>query len=181
MKLFILPTNTCFWIATPIDDIEWYKKIYEIKKRNFSKPLAILVIDFDWLEQNTILTHEQIEFLKNYEKPFTILTETRDDIIPKDIPNKEIYKKAAFRVAHNFMHRSLIKDFWPLFLTSANLSNQAELFTTKDIRDTFKEEIEKYDIKVFAHPTFCIKSEIRASDIFEFIWNTTEIKYIRRN
>lgn len=181
MNLFILPTNTCFWIATPINDIEWYKKIYEIKKRDFTKPLAIIVNSFEWLQKNTILSQEQIEFLKNYKNPFTVLTETKQDIISNNIPNKEIYKKVAFRVAHDLMHTSLINDFWPLFLTSANIAWENEIFTTKDIRKIFGDKINKYDVKVFARPDFTIKSEIKASDIFEFIWNTTEINYIRSN
>jgi hypothetical protein len=34
-----------------------------------------MVPDFEWLAQNTDLTLEQITFLKNYQKPFTILTD----------------------------------------------------------------------------------------------------------
>ncbi|MDD3645969.1 MAG: Sua5/YciO/YrdC/YwlC family protein [Candidatus Gracilibacteria bacterium] len=180
MNLFILPTNTCFGIATPIGDIEGYKKIYEIKKRDFDKPLAIMVLDFEWLEKNTLLNHEQIEYLKKYKNPFTVITETKENLIPDNIPNKQIYKKVALRIAHNFMHRSLINDFGPLFLTSANRSGECELFSTYDIKEIFKKEIEAYDIKVFAHPKYSIKSNICASDIFEFIGNTTEINYIRK-
>gem|GEM_PF-2445719 len=33
-----------------------------------------MVPDFNWLEKNTELTKEQVNFLKTYNKPFTILT-----------------------------------------------------------------------------------------------------------
>lgn len=181
MNLFILPTDTCFWIATPLNDIEWYKKIYEIKNRDFDKPIAILVMDFDWLQENTILTNKQIEFLKNYERPFTILTKTKKNLISDNIPNKNIYKKVAFRVAHTFMHRSLIGDFWPLFLTSANPAWEGEVFSTAEIKYIFKDEIEKYNIKVFAHPWYCINSKFNSSDIFEFIWDSLDLNYIRKS
>ena len=181
MQIFILPTNTCFWIATPISNMEWYDKIYEIKNRDLNKPLALLIDSFEYLKENTILNKEQIDFLKAYEKPFTILTEVKKDIISNDIQNKKIYKKIAFRVAHNFMQSKLIRLNWPLFLTSANKSNEKEIFTSLEVRQKFKQEIEKYDIKVFAHGDFCINSNQSSSDIFEFTWDSTKIKYIRNS
>jgi hypothetical protein len=33
-----------------------------------------MVLDFNWLKTNTTLNDKQIEFLKNYSKPFTVLT-----------------------------------------------------------------------------------------------------------
>ena len=180
MQIFILPTNTCFWIATPISDIGWYNKIYEIKNRDLDKPLALLIDSFEYLEENTILNKEQIDFLKAYEKPFTILSETKEDVIPKSITNKKIYKKVAFRVAHNFMQAKLIRLNWPLFLTSANKSNKNEIFTSLVVREKFKTEIEKYDINVFAHGDFCINSNQSSSDIFEFTWDGLDIKYLRK-
>jgi hypothetical protein len=59
--------------------------------------------------------------LKNYKNPFTILvdkekltknkTKKSQDILEsiEKLDNKKIYKKIAFRVAHNFMHRKLIR------------------------------------------------------------------------
>ena len=72
--IYILPTDTCYWIACPIHDLKSYSWIYKMKKRDLGKPLAILVPDFKWLEENTDLNKEQVLFLKDYKKPFTILT-----------------------------------------------------------------------------------------------------------
>jgi L-threonylcarbamoyladenylate synthase len=74
--IYIFPTDTCFGLACSITEIKDYEKIYKIKKRDFGKPLAILVENFEWLEKYTTLTKEQVNFLKNYKKPFTILTES---------------------------------------------------------------------------------------------------------
>jgi len=187
MNLFILPTNTCFWIACPISEIGSYKKIYEIKTRDFSKPLAILCEKIDYLRQNTKLTEKQLDFLSNYKKPWTILID-KEKITDKNLlnqisklPNSEIYEKIAFRVAHNFMHSKLIRLNWLLFLTSANKSNNPEILSSIKVKEEFKEEIENFWIKVFAHNDFCINSSQTASDIFEFIWDSNEIKYLRKN
>lgn len=187
MNIFIFPTNTCFWIACPISEIESYKKIYEIKSREKSKALAILVDDYKYLELNTKLNDNQINFLLNYENPFTILID-KEKILDKELlnqinklSNSEIYEKIAFRIAHNFMQKKLNRLYWPLFLTSANKSNNPEIFDSKIVRNEFKSEIEKYSIKVFAHPDYCINSKQNSSDIFEFIWESLEIKYLRKN
>jgi len=187
MNLFIIPTNTCFWIACPISEIESYKKIYEIKKRDFSKPLAILVDNFDYLSKNSLLTKNQINFLKNYPKPWTILI-NKEKITDKNLlnqisklPNSEIYKKIAFRVAHNNNHLELIKKYWLLFLTSANKSNNPEILSSIKVKEEFKKEIENFWIKIFAHNDFCINSSQTASDIFEFVGENDEIKYLRKN
>jgi tRNA A37 threonylcarbamoyladenosine synthetase subunit TsaC/SUA5/YrdC len=97
--------------------LENYKKIYELKNRDFSKPLAILVDDFKFFEENKILNKNQIDFLKNYKKPFTIIVDRKKLNLQKEkildkiekLPNKKFYEKIAFRVARNFMHKKLIR------------------------------------------------------------------------
>jgi len=60
--------------------------------------LAILLKDFEELEKYSNLNTKQIDFLKKYPHPFTILTETsREFIFPKFL-DKNIYVKIAFRI-----------------------------------------------------------------------------------
>lgn len=187
MNLFILPTDTCFWIAVPISEIDSYETIYKIKSRDLSKPLTLLCYNFEYLEKNSSLNLEQIGFLKKYKNPFTILI-NKNKILDKflleqieKLPNSEIYEKIAFRVAHNFMHKKLIELNWLLFLTSANKAGNPELFTSIKIKKEFKTEIKNLDIKVLAHNDFSIKSRQKSSDIFEFIWDDLSLKYLRKN
>ncbi len=184
--IYIISTNTCFWLSCPISQIENYNKIYEIKNRQKDKAIAIMVSDFDYFEQNTKLTLKQIEFLKNYKNPWTILID-KEKICDKNLlkiisslDNSEIYIKIAFRVAHTFMHRRLIEEKWPLFLTSANKSTNPELFDTISVKKEFEKEIKENKIRVFAHNDYYIKSEKNYSDIFEFEDNSLEINYLRK-
>ena len=184
--LYILPTDTCFWIACPISEIEDYNKIYEIKKRDKSKPIAIMVSDFSYFSDQTKLNKTQINFLKNYKNPFTILID-KQKILDKNLlkiieklPNSKGYKKIAFRVAHNFMHRKLITKNWPLFLTSANISNSSEIFDTITIKKEFWNIIEKENIKVLANSDYCINFKQKYSYIFEFEGDDVKVKYFRK-
>ncbi len=186
-NIFILPTNTCFGIACPINETNSYNSIYKIKGREFNKPFSILCMDIKYLEKNTLLNKDQINFIKNYPKPYTILIK-KNKILDKNLlkiienlPNSKIYERIAFRTSHNFMHKKLIEKNGLLFLTSANKSKETETFSTKDIIRIFKKEIEKYNVKVFAHKNFIINSIQKWSDIFEFIWDSLEAKFLRKN
>ena len=185
LKLFIVPTNTCFGLWCFLADIESYNKIYKIKWRDFSKPLAIFLDSLSTLKNISNLTAEQIDFLQNYDKPWTILIDKKNiknkNIIQNidKLPNADIYEKIGFRIAHNFMHKKLIKKWWFFFLTSANKTGDKEIKSSTFVREYFKKEIEKYDIKVFAHQDFIIESSYDFSDIFEFTKDW--IRYLRKN
>lgn len=182
--IYIIPTDTCFWIACALDDIKSYHEIYQIKNRDFSKPLAIMINDFLWLEKYTNLTKEQIDFLKKYSKPWTIITSSskieiilnleQEDFFYK---NKEFYKSIAFRVANNEIQKKLINEIWPIFLTSANLSWEKEIYDILEAKKQFK----NYKSIKFLWEKTKLDNNIKPSDIFEFRWNNLDIKYLRQN
>lgn len=153
--LYIIPTDTCYGIACALHDHKAYRKIYSIKKRELSKPLAIMVEDFSWLQNNTDLTEEQIDFLKNYKNPFTVLcnslhinTWIQFENENEYFENRDVYEKIAFRVAHTSEQKKLLREVGPIFLTSANKSGEKECFTQIELFDALNFEVEKYKIKV---------------------------------
>lgn len=185
--IYIIPTDTCFWIACGLDDCKSYNEIYEIKKREFSKPLAIMVKDFKWLEKNTILNEEQIDFLKNYEKPFTILTDCTNikallnfEDEEFNFVNKDEYKLIAFRVAHNDIQKKLIDEVGPIFLTSANISNNPEIYSSMEIEKEFSYYLKNNKVK-FLNDDISELEKKKTSDIFEFVWESLEVNYLRKS
>ena len=185
--IYILPTDTCYWIACPIHDLKAYSWIYKIKKRNPNKALAILVPDFKWLEDNTDLNNEQINFLKNYKNPFTILTNSDHlklwinyiDDQNNEFENRDIYEQFAFRVAHNDIQKRLLKENWPMFLTSANISNDPEIYSSREIEEKFKYYLDNEKITFVWKNTWNLKAT-KPSEIFEFVWESLETNYIRK-
>jgi len=185
--IYILPTDTCYWMACAIDDIKAYEWIYKIKKRSFDKPLAILVPDFKWLKNNTELNEQQIEFLENYKKPFTVLTDCKSlslwinyiDEDNSEFINRDIYKTFAFRVANNSIQDKLLKQNWPMFLTSANKSNEPEIYNKNEIKKEFSYYLDWWNIQFFGENMTLDKNN-PPSDIFEFEWESTKIKYLRK-
>ncbi|MDP5039204.1 MAG: Sua5/YciO/YrdC/YwlC family protein [Candidatus Gracilibacteria bacterium] len=182
---FIIPTDTCFGIGCRIDDVKSYHKIYKIKKRSYDKPLAIMVEDFDWLEENTDLNLEQIEFLKNYKRPFTILCECPKIKMLLDFEdsnfnyeNNKIYEKIAFRVANTKLQKNLLKNNGPIFLTSANFSGEKEIYSMEEAKKQF-EQYSK-NIEFIGEGTWLNKN-IKPSDIFQFNGSSTDILFLRQN
>lgn len=186
--IYIFPTNTCYWIACWVDDIKNYEKIYKIKKRNLDKPLAVLVESFEWLEENTDLNEEQVDFLRNYEKPFTVLTDCPNlkvwikfvnDDNWEEFQNRDMYEKIAFRVAHNSFQKRLLKENWPMFLTSANISDNPEIYNPKEIHEVFEYYIEKWIIKFVGENAGPLEKN-KPSEIFEFEWESLEQNFLRK-
>lgn len=182
--IYILPTDTCFWIACAFDDTNSYHQIYKIKNRPLEKPLAIMVENFEWLAKNTSLSDDQIDFLKKYPRPFTILTDCpyiemilnleQDDF---QYENKEFYKKIAFRVAHNEIQKKLISEVWPIFLTSANFSWEKEIYSINEA----KKQFQPFKNIIFLWDNIILDNSIQPSDIFEFEWESSQnIKYLRQ-
>lgn len=185
--IFILPTDTCFGIACAFDDKKNYHKIYKIKKRSHGKPLALMVESFDWLEQYTDLSSQQIDFLKDYNKPFTILTRSSyiemflkfEDEEEGMFENNDIYEQIGFRVAHTPEQKKLIKKVGPIWLTSANLSGKEEIYKLKEIERQFEYYIEKWIVEVVGWKD--LDPNIKPSDVFGFEGESLEQVFVRKN
>lgn len=122
-NIFLLASDTCYGIACPLAEIESYHAIYEIKKRSTTKPLSILVPDFYWLENHTFLEKSDIDFLKKYPHPFSVVTDSQelDVLIRMQIENEngdvlqfgnvDAYDGFSFRIANTEEQKTLISEF----------------------------------------------------------------------
>ena len=167
--IFLLPTDTCYWLAWEFNEQD-YNGIYRLKWRDFSKRLAVLVRDMDSLRQIAEISDEQISLLENYNYPWSVvLPKNKDYILPSFLDGEE-YMNIAFRVAQYCIPVD-IRDslFYPLFLTSANLSGKPESTTLPEAGEYFP-WIDGYDGWICNHPP---------SDIFSF-WVNNELIYIRK-
>jgi len=169
--MFIIPTNTCFWLWCFVQDLQWYKNIYKIKWRDFNKPISIFVDSFGYIEKNTKLTEQNIDFLRNYENPWTVLInieDITDNSLLQNISklqNIEVYSKIAFRVVHTKLQKNLIKENWLFFLTSLNNSWEKEILDLNQISEDLRKKIDYYDVKILDKN---INSKQDSSDIIEF-------------
>ncbi|CAF1165768.1 unnamed protein product [Rotaria magnacalcarata] len=119
-----VPTDTIYGLATLVNSEKGVRKIYEIKGRSFTKPLAISIgtIDdlFTWSKPT--LTKEQLSTGDLLPGPVTLMFE-RQSILPSYF-NPDTNKVALRIPNYQFMIELAQRLQEPIALTSANISNE---------------------------------------------------------
>ncbi len=162
--IYIIPTDTCYGLAGSYDKVA-YEQIYVIKHRDISKPLAILVKNFEDLPKYINISEEQIDMLRAYPHPWSCLAErTMNAPLPKKLINDPKYQKLSLRVAEVCIPET-IRDIlpYPLFLTSANHSGEMEAHTLEDAKSIVYDsniKMQSFDGGICDKP---------GSNIFEFM------------
>ncbi|WP_185855647.1 L-threonylcarbamoyladenylate synthase [Blattabacterium cuenoti] len=126
-KSLLYPTDTVWGLGCDAFNEDAVKKIYEIKNRNYSKSMILLVESMNRLSE---LVGKIPDFTKKiiYEnfvrnkKPITIVYEVQKNI-KYDFLVEKPKRTLAVRLTHDFFCTCLIKNLnRPIISTSANLS-----------------------------------------------------------
>lgn len=142
-----------------------------MKGRDFSKRLAFLVRDFDSLREYVEITDEQINFLKAYPHPWSVVLKKKSTWTLPDYLNQDDYDNISFRVAEKCIPANIHNNLqYPLFLTSANLSGKPESKTFLEAKESFP-QIAGIDGGICDRPP---------SDIFSFS-EGNQVFYFRKN
>lgn len=124
--VIIVPTDTVYGLAALTE--LGAKKIYEIKKRDKNKKLPIIVDTYDRLKQLFVINDDTIARIK----PFFPGKVT---IILKSKKSDETF---AVRMINNEIINKIIRELdKPLYLTSANISNEKECVDVEELLNTF--------------------------------------------
>jgi tRNA A37 threonylcarbamoyladenosine synthetase subunit TsaC/SUA5/YrdC len=134
--LFLLPTDTCYGLAGAFTR-EDYADIYRQKGRDFEKPLAFLVRNFDDMDTYIEITNDQKEFLRHYPYPWSFLGKRKQSFILPDFLDAR-YDLISLRVASQCINANFRDSIqYPLFLTSANLQGEKESQTLPEAKLVF--------------------------------------------
>ncbi|WP_417431420.1 L-threonylcarbamoyladenylate synthase [Halpernia sp.] len=167
----LYPTDTIWGIGCDATNIDAINKIFEIKKREASKSMIILVENDKRLQDLVDVPEIAWEIMDLSEKPVTIIYETAKNL-PKELLAED--GSIGIRVVKNdFCKKLICKLNKPLVSTSANLSGFKSPMKFSDISDEIKNAVdfvvEDLEDKV---------SEFSGSSIIK-IWNDSRIKIIR--
>ncbi len=138
--VILYPTDTIWGIGCDATDADAVKKIYEIKNREDSKSLIILVADErDVLQYVAAPDLSVFDFIEEQTRPTTIIFEQAiglpDNLIAED-------GSIAIRIAGDEFCRHLIKRLRkPIVSTSANISGQASPKFFADVSDEIKNAV----------------------------------------
>lgn len=139
MNVIIFPTDTVYGMGTSYKNKEGIKRIYEIKGRDFNKPLAILISDLDQIKEDAYI----------HESAYKLASKFWPGGLTMILKSKEAYalesgeKTIAVRVPNHPTALELIQMYGPLKTTSVNYSNEAPMNDYDSIVKVFGNQVDK--------------------------------------
>ena len=169
-KIIAFPTDTVFGVGALIDDLEAIDKIYELKHRDYSKPLAILASSIDDIIPYVKEVTEDVKEIMNKYWPgaLTIIFNKNENVSDKITAG---FKTIAFRIPNCKISLDILKQTGPLATTSVNISGNTPLNDYQEINKYFGDNID-----------FIVSENVSSSNISSTIIDVTsnKIKIIRQ-
>ncbi|MBQ6166293.1 MAG: threonylcarbamoyl-AMP synthase [Muribaculaceae bacterium] len=130
--LILYPTDTVWGIGCDATNADAVKRVYQLKQRDDSKALIVLIDSADHLDHYVVdvpvIARELIDVAV---KPLTIIYEGAYNLAPNVLGDKD---SVGIRIPHDeFCHRLCERFGKPIVSTSANVSGQPTAKTFKDI------------------------------------------------
>jgi len=148
-RTVVFPTETSYGLGCDAKNKEAVEKIFQIKKRDYSKPLLVIVDSIEEAKKYLVWNKNLNDLAKKYwPGPLTIIGYCKN---PQAFPYGVVSSsgKLAVRVSANgFLREITAKLGGPLVATSANLSGQSEIYKFEDITNTFIDQEKQPDILV---------------------------------
>lgn len=146
-----LPTDTLYGLACDACNNKAINILYELKKRDFNKPLAICVSEISdipkWADTHTVSMDLLAELLPG---PVTIVFNRSEQLNRKLNPN---VTKVAVRIPDNIFMREVLKLLdSPLALTSANQSNEPSTLCISEFKTLWNHLSAVFDGGVISNP-----------------------------
>lgn len=139
-NVILYPTDTVWGLGCDATDEKAVKKIFDIKQRNESKSLVILVSSFEMLQH---YVHDISDTVKNIvqtaQKPITVIFDNAKGLAPNVIASDGT---VAIRIASDDFCKNLIQKFGkPMVSTSANISGESTPQNFSEITLSIKNQV----------------------------------------
>lgn len=143
-NIVVFPTETVYGIGTNGLNEESIKKLYEIKQREFNKPISLLVSDVNMIKELTKdITEIEYKLIEAFcPGPFTIILKKKD-IVPNILTSNG--DTVGIRMPENEIARKLVKySGVPVAAPSANISGKPSGIEIEDIVKDFEGKVEYF-------------------------------------
>jgi len=142
----IVPTDTVYGLIADAMNKETVKKVFQIKKRTFKKPIPIFVKDLKMARSLAIINKSQEKFLKKvWPGKATVILKAKNQKFPKGVVSVD--KKIGLRISnYKIINQLLLILKCPLTGTSANISGKPESTKIKEILNQFTNQKQKPDL-----------------------------------
>lgn len=134
------PTDTIYGLGCMINFIFGVRRIFKIKKRNFSKPLSVAFSDIESAKKFVLMTEEQEKYIREHlNEPYTFVLPKKNKIPDIITSNK---KTVGVRIPNNETVKALTKAVGPIITTSANISGKKFPSVVDEIDENIKNSVD---------------------------------------
>ncbi|MFA5332994.1 MAG: L-threonylcarbamoyladenylate synthase [Candidatus Nanoarchaeia archaeon] len=138
--IIIYPTETCYGLGCSAFDKEGIKKIYELKKRDSSKPLILLVDSIKMWKQIAKVSKKAEALAKKHWPGALTIIQPKKSCIPDLLAKEEI----GVRLSPHRIPNKLIKELKaPIVSTSANIAGGKTPYSIGEIPESIKKHADK--------------------------------------
>lgn len=142
-KVIIFATDTIYGIAADASNEEAVAKLYQLKKRDINKPIAIFVKNTA-MAKNIFIFDDLLEKIAKKHLPgaLTIVAELRSDCKTPLAKNLNPHHHSlGFRIIKSHLINKILEKFnGALAVTSANISGQDAATNLSDIKKYFSQQ-----------------------------------------
>lgn len=140
-ELVISPTDTVYGIMGDALNEEVIKKVYEAKKRSYSKPLILLMDSYEMIKQYTSQINEvEDKIIRNFLPGLVTIILKKNERVSELITGGGDY--VGIRIPNNKELLAIIKKLGrPVISTSANISDEEVITSVTEIDDHLLEYI----------------------------------------
>ena len=139
----VMPTDTLYGLVGSAFSPVAVERIYDVRKRDKTKPLIVLLSSIEDLSQfNIVLDSKKIELLERvWPGPITVILPcagTKFSYLHRGT------NTIAFRVPSPLWLRRFLKKVGPIVAPSANPEGKPPAMTAREAKEYFKQEIDFY-------------------------------------
>ena len=137
-----IPTETVYWLGVDPYSEEAVKSLFNIKERDDSKPVSLLVPSYGSVHKLNIITDIPEVVDLYWPGPLTVVVETSEKFV--DGVGTKSPNTIGIRVPDNELTIELLNTTGPLAVTSANLTGQKEAKNHNEAEEIFKDSVKHY-------------------------------------
>lgn len=138
--LVAFPTDTVYGLAAMVRDLQAIERIYQVKRREVSRPIALLLSDADDLSDVAELPPKAEPLVARFWPGGLTLILPKTEIVPRKVSRDPT---VGVRVPNLTFARELIRAAGGrLAVTSANRSGSPSALTAQEVMDQLGGEIE---------------------------------------
>lgn len=138
-EVVAFPTETVFGLGVKFGSFEYLEKIYELKKRDHSKAVTLMVPRKEDIEQYAYVDDKTKKVINAFMPGMITLILKKKDLV--DDSYTAGLKTIGIRIPDDPFVLKLLEKVGPMLVTSANMSGTPALLNDQEVYQVFKGKI----------------------------------------